>query len=176
MLGMSATIHDGKTLAAVLEYMGRKAHTIRPRGAMRGQGWWPKPEETQPCCARTKYPAGRDVWVKLKHCCTGGHIASLYACDEKVMRQAARRLTTTNNEVRREHLSLVWALKRSKDSYSEETLSQLLAVWHDGCKLSWFAGPAAEQLALAAGLVRSGIDPEDAWNSAKALLQNEQES
>lgn len=172
MSGMSATSHDGKTLAAVLEYMGRKAHTLRPRGEMRGQGWWPKAEEAKPCCQRTKYPSGRDVWVKLKHCCTGGHIAALYECDEKVMRQVARRLTSTSNEVRREHLSLVWELKRSKETFSEETLSQLLAVWHENCRLSWFSS-RTEELALAAGLVRSGIDPEDAWQSARALSASE---
>jgi hypothetical protein len=143
---------------------------------MRNHAWWPKQEEARPCCARTKYPKGQDVWVKLKHCCTGGHIASLYGCDEKEMRQTARRLTATNNEVRREHLSLVWELKRSKDTFSEETLSQLLAVWHDGCKLSWFTGASSELLALAAGLVRSGIDPEDAWSSAKALLTQQEQS
>jgi hypothetical protein len=172
MCGMSSSLHDGKTLAAVLEYMGRKARTIRPRGELRGQGWWPKPEEVRPCCAKTKYPAGRDIWVKLKHCCTGAHIAALFECDEKLMRQIARRLTTTGNDVRREHLSLVWELTRSKASFSEETLSQILAVWHQGCKLSWFSS-RDEELALAAGLVRSGIDPEDAWQSAQALSSTE---
>lgn len=163
--------YAGAEMAAAIEYLGRKTRALRPRGDVRNGGWWPHEAESRPCCAKTPWPDGYNEWVKLKHCCTGKHLAVLYKCDEKILRAVARKLTTNGSVVRREHLPLVWALKKLQGRLSAECLGMVMAVWHDGCKLDDILIQGPEVLALGAGLAKSGLEPADAWRSALVLSE-----
>lgn len=160
---------DGKTMAAAIEYLGRKQRALKPRGDVRGSGWWPNQQEEQACCAKTPYPKGLNSWVKLKHCCTGPHIAQLYKCDEKSLKHWSRRLEAAGAKLRREHYTLLWQLRKQSGPVSVEDVVDVIHLWVKESQLSEVTSMPLKMRKLAVELVKSGMEQSDAIASAQAL-------
>lgn len=160
---------DGKTAAAAIEYVGRKTRALKPRGEMRGLGWWPGVREKRPCCDKTPYPSGLNNWVKLKHCCTGAHVANLYNCDEKTMKKFGRELEKTGVTVRRDHYTLLWQLRRDGVYISMDDLVDLMHLWERESDMRTILALPVKTRKLAVELVKTGIEQADAIAGATAL-------
>jgi hypothetical protein len=158
-------------MAAAIEYLGRKQRALKPRGEVRGSGWWPGPQEVQTCCAKTPYPDGYNTWVKLKHCCTGPHVALLYKCDEKSLKQWSRRLESAGAKLRREHYTLLWQLRKQSDPVSMDDILDVIHLWEKESQLSSIMGMKSQTRKLAVELVKSGMEQADAIASAQALAR-----
>ena len=158
-----------KMAAASIEYLGRKQRVLRPRGEVRGGGWWPSDFEKQTCCDKTPYPKGLNVWVKLKHCCTGVHVANLYKCDELEMKRLGRQIEKSGVILRRDHYTLLSQLRKLKSTLSVDNLNDILHLWERESSIEQLMSMPDKTRKLAVELVRAGMEQADALASAKAL-------
>jgi hypothetical protein len=158
-----------KMAAASIEYLGRKQRVLRPRGKVLGSGWWPSDLEKQTCCEKTPYPKGLNSWVKLKHCCTGVHVANLHKCDEREMKRLGRQIEKSGVILRRDHYTLLWQLRKHKSTVSLENLIEIIHLWERESSIENLMGMSGKTRQLAVELVRAGMEQADALASALAL-------